>query len=297
MCIRDRVSTQSTWDTDLDYESCNFILDKFVKEEEDGEGASSIARSDSLWDVDKLREYIKYIQNRFEPTMAPDAEIILMAYYKFLRRKAELYGRTTVRTLESLVRLSQAHSRLLFRDRVERFDAISIIILMESACYTGLMEKCNFGELITLENDNYEEIEKDITTRLGLDLEQTQFRSHSILICVNRVRLYPEQVMMGHLLFNVHLYKRSLMKESVKRGCCIFSSQRTWARSFYLQLYKLRSVLSYTLIYVQCKANLILYLPSFAQKQEADSLLLVESRGHRTTNGEGFIPSQIRDQR
>ena len=54
------------------------------------------------------------------------------------------------------MRLSQAHARLLFRDRVERFDAISIIILMESACYTGLMEKANFGELITLENDNYE---------------------------------------------------------------------------------------------------------------------------------------------
>jgi DNA recombination-dependent growth factor C len=39
--------------------------------------------------------------------------------------------RITVRFLESLVRLSEAHAKLLYRDYATKFDAISVIILME----------------------------------------------------------------------------------------------------------------------------------------------------------------------
>jgi len=58
--------------------------------------------------------------------------------------------------LESLIRLCQAHTRLMFRDKGELFDAISIIILMESAFHTGLLPNINLQELIIIKNiDQY----------------------------------------------------------------------------------------------------------------------------------------------
>lgn len=65
-------------------------------------------------------------------------------------------GKTTIRALESLVRLSQAHSRLMFRDRVEAFDAICVIILMESAFYTGLLGSISVKDYILLDEEKYE---------------------------------------------------------------------------------------------------------------------------------------------
>lgn len=56
------------------------------------------------------------------------------AYYKLCRADpARDPSRTTVRLLDSLVRLSQAHARLLFRDEVTPVDAVTVIRLMESS--------------------------------------------------------------------------------------------------------------------------------------------------------------------
>lgn len=56
------------------------------------------------------------------------------AYYKLCRADPSRDpSRTTVRLLDSLVRLSQAHARLLFRDEVTPVDAVTVIRLMESS--------------------------------------------------------------------------------------------------------------------------------------------------------------------
>ncbi len=54
--------------------------------------------------------------------------------------------------LESLIRLCQAHTRLMFRDRGELFDAIAIIIMMESAFHTGLLPNINLQGLIIIKD-------------------------------------------------------------------------------------------------------------------------------------------------
>lgn len=38
-----------------------------------------------LWGTSRLREYINFIQKVFEPVVSEEAEIILRAYYGFLR--------------------------------------------------------------------------------------------------------------------------------------------------------------------------------------------------------------------
>ena len=68
---------------EADEENCDFILDRFMKpEERTFQRQHDVA---NLWDIDKLREYIKYIKTKFEPQMTPEAEQLIMAYYKHMR--------------------------------------------------------------------------------------------------------------------------------------------------------------------------------------------------------------------
>eukprot|EP01045_Picozoa_sp_COSAG04_P062287 COSAG04_NODE_32457_length_251_cov_0.651316_1_plen_59_part_01 len=56
---------------------------------------------------------------------------MLQAYYQKLRRGSQqLQSRTTIRMLQSLVRLAQAHARLCLRDTVEVMDAVVVIHTM-----------------------------------------------------------------------------------------------------------------------------------------------------------------------
>ena len=70
------------------------------------------------WPVAKMRAYIAYVK-QFHPEMSLEAQEILNAYY-VRQRMTDSVGkaRTTVRLLESLIRLAQAHARLMFREVV-----------------------------------------------------------------------------------------------------------------------------------------------------------------------------------
>ena len=104
--------------------------------------------------------------------MDEEAEVLIQNYYQHLRSN-ELHGiyffffpliyffitfagKTTIRALESLVRLSQAHARLMFKDKVERFDAVCIVVLMECACFTGLLDNFEFSEHIIMDHFHYQ---------------------------------------------------------------------------------------------------------------------------------------------
>ena len=77
----------------------------------------------------------------FEPVVTEEAETIINSYYAFLRQNPSVSkDRKSVRMLESLIRLAEAHARLLMKSQATVFDAICVIILMENTLMT-----CLFG--------------------------------------------------------------------------------------------------------------------------------------------------------
>lgn len=92
----------------------------------------------NIWSLPMLRRYIHYVKQHFRPVLTKESERIISSYYQLQRRSAtNNAARTTVRMLESLIRLAQAHARLMFRNEVTRLDAIASILCIESSMTTS----------------------------------------------------------------------------------------------------------------------------------------------------------------
>jgi DNA helicase MCM9 len=84
------------------------------------------------WNFEQLQRYILYVKHAFEPKMTPECELILTTYYQ-MQRQIDIRNasRITLRLLESLVRLTQAHAKLMFRDEMTADDAVIVVLLVE----------------------------------------------------------------------------------------------------------------------------------------------------------------------
>ncbi|KAK4476914.1 hypothetical protein RD792_016080 [Penstemon davidsonii] len=94
--------------------------------------------STNIWSLTMLRRYIHFVKGYFRPVLTKEAEQVISSYYQLQRRSAtHNAARTTVRMLESLIRLAQAHARLMFRNEVTRLDAITAVLCIESSMTTS----------------------------------------------------------------------------------------------------------------------------------------------------------------
>ncbi|XP_059653282.1 probable DNA helicase MCM9 [Cornus florida] len=97
----------------------------------------------NVWPLSMLRRYIQFVKGYFKPILTKEAEKVISSYYQLQRRSAtQNAARTTVRMLESLIRLAQAHARLMFRNEVTRLDAITAILCIESSMTTSAIVDC-----------------------------------------------------------------------------------------------------------------------------------------------------------
>jgi len=100
-----------------------------------------------------LKKYLAYCK-RFKPSLPAQVQARLEEFYVALRRLASAEGGigATPRTLEALIRLSQARARLLFRDVVTEEDAQAAISLLQRMFSQVLIDpksgkKLDFGQL------------------------------------------------------------------------------------------------------------------------------------------------------
>ncbi|KAL9231798.1 hypothetical protein vseg_006971 [Gypsophila vaccaria] len=92
----------------------------------------------SSWSLSMLKRYINFVKGYFKPVLTKEAERVISSYYQLQRRcGTQNAARITVRMLESLIRLAQAHARLMFRNEVTQLDAITAILCIESSMTTS----------------------------------------------------------------------------------------------------------------------------------------------------------------
>jgi DNA helicase MCM9 len=101
-------------------------------------GSSRLATNTNLvgevWPAEKLQQYIYYIKSNLKPRLSYQAQRVLTKYYTMERAAAgRSAARTTVRLLEALVRLAQAHARLMFRETATAMDAVFAIAAVEAS--------------------------------------------------------------------------------------------------------------------------------------------------------------------
>ncbi|XP_043257619.1 DNA helicase MCM9-like [Colletes gigas] len=89
-----------------------------------------LLKSEGLWKEDTLREYLAYIHS-LHPVLTKEAEQVLRAAYLYHRshpdRREE---RTTVRLLDSLIRLAEGHAKLMYKSKIELMDAVYVVKLI-----------------------------------------------------------------------------------------------------------------------------------------------------------------------
>nr|XP_003404298.2 DNA helicase MCM9 isoform X1 [Loxodonta africana]XP_023395466.1 DNA helicase MCM9 isoform X1 [Loxodonta africana] len=97
------------------------------------------SKSEKLWSMEKMKTYFCLIRN-LQPTLSDVGNQVLLRYYQMQRQSdSRNAARTTIRLLESLIRLAEAHARLMFRDTVTLEDAVAVVSVMESSMQGGAL--------------------------------------------------------------------------------------------------------------------------------------------------------------
>ncbi|OQR87701.1 DNA replication licensing factor MCM9 [Thraustotheca clavata] len=125
-----------------------------------------------LWSVAKLQAYICYVKDSFKPSLSRQAMTILQRYYQ-MQRSSDMRNaaRTTIRLLESLTRISQAHAKLLCRNEVTVQDAIMAVYVTETSRSADSMfgyESVLHKNFASDPEDEYIQIENCILSHLSL---------------------------------------------------------------------------------------------------------------------------------
>ncbi|XP_044145753.1 DNA helicase MCM9 isoform X1 [Bufo gargarizans] len=119
---------------DTKNEDWDRIISSFILENK-----GSPRKSDKLWSMDKMKTYFCLIKS-LQPKMSDGANMILVRYYQLQRQSdSRNAARTTIRLLESLIRLAEAHARLMYRDTVTVEDAVTVVSVMESSMQGGAL--------------------------------------------------------------------------------------------------------------------------------------------------------------
>ncbi|KAK9720084.1 DNA helicase mcm9 [Basidiobolus ranarum] len=149
------------------------LVSSFILETETEDRVFHSTHQGGLWNLEKLQAYIQYVKASFQPKLTPESELVLSRYYQTQRQTdSRNAARTTIRLLESLIRLSQAHARLRSSNQVTVMDAVVVVTLLEASMQSSAL----LGPTSTLHaafpkdpEEEYYKQEQVILNRLGLN--------------------------------------------------------------------------------------------------------------------------------
>lgn len=103
-------------------------------------------KSNNEWNINKLKKFIKHIRKN-DVKISENMSNKLLTYY--LKRKSTEGPNefNTVRMLESLVRISESHAKILGKHNVDEEDIYSAILLLETCINSTSIIKTKFDEL------------------------------------------------------------------------------------------------------------------------------------------------------
>lgn len=135
-------------------------------------GNDTTSGDTALWSFEMMKSYFGLIKN-LRPMLTPDANRVLSKYY-YAQRQADdrNAARTTVRMLESMIRLAQGHARLMFREEVNVMDAVVVVTLMESSMQSAALisaDNCLHSSFPVDAMLEYEHQVELVLKRLGLE--------------------------------------------------------------------------------------------------------------------------------
>eukprot|EP00871_Galdieria_phlegrea_P005924 jgi/Galph1/819/GphlegSOOS_G5461.1 len=158
------------WDEKLS----DFILNDYkLLDNEDWKPESKHSDFSHYWSVEEMQMYIYFVKESSHPELTCSAQRIVSKYYTMQRQvTSRNAARTTVRFLESLIRLAQAHARLLFRKLAVVQDAIYAIFVTESSAFGNnvlqLERDLQTGETFENSDSWYQKYAKAVLERMEL---------------------------------------------------------------------------------------------------------------------------------
>ncbi|CAG5046497.1 unnamed protein product [Parnassius apollo] len=163
-------------------------------------GGSKASESKTRWSIEKLQMYIGLVGPR-HTEMSKSANAIIQSYYMMQRKSNNRDpSRTTVRMLDSLVRLSQAHCRLMFRTTILPVDAIMAVSLMDLS-----MQDCTL-------NDTMDALHSAFQKYPDFEYLRT---ANKVLKCLNLHHIWKEELLYYAKLLQVD-YKT--LESEVEKG-------------------------------------------------------------------------------
>mmetsp|Transcript_17276 Transcript_17276/g.25607 ORF Transcript_17276/g.25607 Transcript_17276/m.25607 type:complete len:282 (+) Transcript_17276:849-1694(+) len=123
--------------------------------------------------IEKLQKYIAWVKEKCPVAkLTNEAEAVLQSYYRYQRKcDNKAAPKTTIRLLESLIRISQAHARLLCRKDVLLMDAVQSVLCMEASLQSCSLMGSNSIILSNFPKDPDEEFMRNqriLLDKLGL---------------------------------------------------------------------------------------------------------------------------------
>ncbi|ELA42683.1 uncharacterized protein VICG_00435 [Vittaforma corneae ATCC 50505] len=146
---------------DKDAEVCNYVLSR----------ESPVKLPEQIrWSQTTLRTFISQCRKKKNNITEPTCDILLK-YYTKKRTLEGVNEFNTIRMLESLVRLTEAHSKLMGMDDVTEEDSFIALILMETSINSASSIAIDV-EKVFVDQSYFEKIRGLICTKYGIDFKE-----------------------------------------------------------------------------------------------------------------------------